>query len=219
MNNDNAKKSKRVLMIAIIGIILMVFSLIFFVIKPIVKDVYKTRDGFEEDKIKFEIIKKDAAQSNIFVELVDNLGKDQKLVENALIKKDSIVIFIQDIESIAKEIGNKVNISQISTSKSSNAVASTETEEEKKKRLEDVAKEKNKVRLSLEISGNYKRFLEFLYKLENMTYIFEIESIEISNFSGRYNNELKASEEAPVDFTIGTIVLSFTPKENNNDKK
>ncbi len=218
MNSSSVKKSKQVLVISIISIIVMVISLVLFVISPIVESVYQTKDDFEEDKMKFEIIKKDAVQSQVFVELVDNLGKDQKLVENALIKKDSIVIFIQDTEKISKEVGNSVNISQISAVKASKA-ASSETEEDKAKRLAELAKEKNKVRLSLEITGNYKQFLEFLYKLENMTYVFEIESIEVGNSSNKYISELKATEEYPVDFTIGKVTLSFTPKEISNEKK
>ncbi len=218
MNNNSVKKSKQVLVIAIFAILVMVVSLVFFVITPIIKSVYQTKDAFEEDKIKFETIKKDAIQSQVFVELVDNLGKDQKLVENALIKKDSIVVFIQDVEEISKEVGNNVSISQISSIKAQK-VASTETEEAAQERMAQLQKEKNKVRLSLEIGGSYKQFLEFLYKLESMTYIFEIESISVGNSSSKYNFEMKSTEEVPVDFTVGNIILSFTPKEENNEKQ
>lgn len=217
MNNDNVKKSKRVLMISIFAIVAMVGSLVFFVIKPIIKGVYQTKDEFEKDKLKFEVIKEDAVQSHVFVELVENLGKDQNLVENALIKKDTIVIFIQDTEKISKEVGNEVSISQLSAVKAKKA-ASSETEEARKARLEKLAKEKNRVRLSLEVSGSYKQFLEFLYKLENMTYVFEIESIDIGKASSNYSSELRTTEEAPVDFTVGNIEISFDPKNENNDK-
>jgi hypothetical protein len=218
MSDINVKKTKQFLIISIFAITIMVGSLIFFVIKPIAKSVYQIKDDFEADKLKLEIIKEDAAQSHIFVELVDNLGKDQELVENALIKKDSIIVFIQDTEKIAKEVGNEVNISQISTAKVQKAT-SNETEDAKKLRLEKEAVEKNKVSLALKISGNYKQFLEFLYKLENMTYIFEIESIEIGNSSNRYGAELKATEEAPVDFTVANVIISFTPKDSSNIRK
>lgn len=218
MNDVNVKKTKQVLVISIFAIVAMVGSLIFFVITPIVKSVYQIKDGFEEDKLKFEIIKEDAVQSHVFVELVENLGKDQELVENALIKKDSIIVFIQDTEKISKEVGNEVSISQISTAKVQKA-ASNETAEAAKLRLEKEAAEKNKVGLALKVSGNYRQFLEFLYKLENMTYIFEIESIEIGNSSNRYGAELKAAEEAPIDFTVANVIISFTPKDSSNIQK
>lgn len=218
MNDVNVKKTKQVLVISIFAIVAMVGSLIFFVITPIVKSVYQIKDGFEEDKLKFEIIKEDAVQSHVFVELVENLGKDQELVENALIKKDSIIVFIQDTEKISKEVGNEVSISQISTAKTQKA-ASNETAEAAKLRLEKEAAEKNKVGLALKVSGNYRQFLEFLYKLENMTYIFEIESIEIGNSSNRYGAELKAAEEAPIDFTVANVIISFTPKDSSNIQK
>lgn len=211
MNEESVKKSKRFLIISILILIGLVISLIFFVIKPIVKEVYQTKDVFEEDKLKFEAIKKDATKSHVFVKLVEDLGKDQALVEEALIRKSSIVVFVQDVEKITEEGGNKVFISQMAMKKASKA-SSKETVEQKAARLAKIEAEKKKVRLALEVQGTYKEFLKFLYKLENMTYVFEIESIEIGNSSNRYGSALKSVEKAPADFTIGRIELSFVPK-------
>lgn len=215
MNKDSNKKSKQILIISIIITIGVIISLIFFIIKPIVVGVYKTKDVFEEDKLKLEIIKKDAMQSHVFIELVDNLGRDQKLVENALIEKDSIVIFIQDVEKIAKEVGNEVGIAQLATVKTKKT-ASDETKQKATENSKESATEKNKVRLELEVKGNYRQFSEFLYKLENMTYVFQVEALEVTNSSDRLGSSLRATEELPIDFTTGKIVLSFIPKNSNN---
>ena len=80
-------------------------------------------------------------------------------------------------------------------------------------------KEKRKVRLALEVRGNYKQFSEFLYKLENMTYVFQIESISVGNSSDRFSSSLRATEEVPIDFTISQIILSFTPKNDSKENK
>lgn len=215
MNEKNIKKSKRFLILSILIIVGLIVSLVFFVIKPILKEVYQTKDIFEEDKLKFETIKADAVNSHVFIKLVEDLGKDQALVEKALIKKSSIVVFVQDIEKIAEESNNKVFISQLATGKVSKA-PSEETEEQKIARLAKIAAEKKKVRLALEVQGTYKEFLKFLYKLENMTYIFEVESIDIGNSSNKYESALKSTEKAPIDFTVGRIEISFTPKIEEN---
>jgi len=212
------KKSKQMLIGTIFFIVAVVFALLFFVVNPIIKDVYTTRDQFEEDKIEFKAIKKDADQSHVFVDLVENLGKDQELVENALIKKESVVLFIQDIEKISRELGNEVQIAQLPAQKAQKA-PSQETPEQKKARLALIEVEKKKVRLSLKVEGNYKNFLRFLYKLENMTYVFKVDSINIGNASDRFGDTLKSTEENPIDFTVGKIAVSFTPKTNIKNEK
>ena len=137
----------------------------FFVI-PAVKKVYATKDDFEEKKLHYENLRNDAANAKSYADLLVNINDNKDLLENALIKKGAEVSFIEKLEGVAKEVGNEIEIEHRKTTpkkiKISPKDQSIEALAEAKKQEKAEA---SKVQLMVEVRGNYRTFLEFLYKI------------------------------------------------------
>lgn len=210
MKDDKVKKAKKMISVIAFTVIAVIGLALYFFVIPAVKKVYTTKDEFEEKKLHYENLKDDAANAKIYADLLVNINDNKELLENALIKKGSEVSFIERLEAVAQEVGNEIEIEHRVTTpekiKISPEDQSAEAIEEQKKQEE---LEASRVLLMVNIKGNYRTFLEFLYKIENMPNVFRIDSIEVSKGSkaGKYFME----EEYPPDYTEGNILISFIP--------
>lgn len=206
-------KTKKIIYTSLALTMAILACLVVFVVVPMVEKAYTAKDEFEIKKLQFEAIRADANDAKRFTDLVASLGEDQELVEKAAIREDSIVGFIEEIELIAFNVGNEIEIvhkkSEI-TRRKAPSILPTDPEQEKKQKEEE-EREKNAVKLELIVMGNYKQFLGFFYKLENMTYVFNIESFKV--VKARNSRASRDMEEVPPDHTEGRIVISFIPKE------
>ena len=212
---ETSNKTKKKIYISLALMVAILACLVIFIVIPMVKKVYAAKDEFEEKKLQFEAIRQDASDAKRFTDLVASLGEDQELVEKAVISEDSIVEFIEEIESIAYDVGNKIEIThkknEVKRARVPSLLATDSDSDEEKKRKEEEEREKDTVRLELVVLGNYKQFLEFFYKLENMTYVFNVESFNVK--ATKSSKGLLETEEVPLDHTEGRMVIAFVPKK------
>jgi hypothetical protein len=210
---ETSSKTKKIVFGALALMVVVLACSIIFLVFPMVKKVYENKDGFEEKKLEFDAIRKDAAEAKKFSDLVSDLGQGQELVEKAVINEDSIVEIIREIEGISMEVGNEIEIvhKKVVSKRSAPSVLNPDPEAEKA-RKEAEQREKNTVRLEVIVHGNYKQFLAFFYKLENMTYVFNIESFKVIG-SRSSAGILSKDEDVPLDWTKGSVVVSFVPKK------
>jgi len=209
---DKVQKAKKVVSVIAISMIVVIGLAIYFFAIPAVKKVYTIKDEFEEKKLHYENLRNDAANAESYADLLVNINDNKDLLENALIKKGAEVSFIEKLEGVAQEVGNEIEIEHRKATpkkiKRSPEDQSAEAIAEAKKQEKNEA---SRVLLMVQVKGNYRTFLEFLYKLENMPYVFEIESIEISK--GSRSGKLFLSEEQTPDYTEGNILISFIPSK------
>lgn len=204
-------KTKKLIYLVLFLTIATVGLAVFFAVRPTIKKVYVVKDEFEERKLQFEITRKGAANAKSYEDLLVNIKNNEELLENALIKKGVEVEFIEKVEAIASDVGNEVEIEHVETDKkkkvvSANADQSAEAIEQRK---QEELKEQSRIGLVVTAKGNYKNFLEFLYKLENMPNVFEVDSVSVVKGSSR--GRLVVDEGEAPDYTEGSVYISFIP--------
>ena len=210
MDSEKVKKAKKTVSLIATAMVIVTGLMVYFVIIPSVKKVYGTKDEFEEKKIHYDNLKKDAANAQSYADLLVNINNNKELLENSLIEKGDEVLFIEKLEGVADDVGNEIEIEHRKPSPKQIKIApedqSAEAIEEQKRQEE---LEATRVLLLVKVKGNYRTFLEFLYKVENMPYIFEIDSIEVTK--GSRKGKLILGEERPPDYTEGEVLISFIP--------
>jgi Tfp pilus assembly protein PilO len=213
MDGDLVKKAKKIIYTTAFAMVAVIGLATYFFVIPSIKKAFETKDEFEEKKLIFEGLKDDAANSQNYDDLLENIKENQALLENALIEKGDEVIFIEKIESVAEEVGSKIEIEYLkATPKRVKIAPADQSAEALAQQKEQEKQDANRVVLMLKIDGNYRSFLEFLYKIENMPYVFRVESVEIGK--GSKSGTMKLGEESePPDFTQGNVLISFIPAE------
>lgn len=211
MESDGANKTKKLVYIALLVVVVAIGLAVFFAAIPGVEKVYTTKDEFEEQKLKHELVRKDAANAKSYADLLVNIKNNQDLLENALIKEGAEVEFIKKIENIANDVGNEVEIEhkEIEVKRVRTPTSADQSAEEIARQKKEAERAKNKIGLLVTVKGNYRNFLEFLYKLENMPNVFEIESVVVGK--GRSMGSLVLGEDKAPEYTEGSILISFNP--------
>jgi Tfp pilus assembly protein PilO len=218
---ENSSKTKQYIFIAAGVIVVVVGCAVAFINIPIIEKVFEKKDALEEKKMQFELMKKQAAQSVRYTELVESFSEDRELIEKATIKRESMVDFIEEIEKISNNVGNEIEISNTEKSKknktSNTPVASAEGDDDSAATSSASAgadDSDNTVELDIAIYGDYRQFLQFYYQLENMPYVFSIDSFEIKKMGSVGSIEgLKALDEREkLWINQGEIGISFVAR-------
>jgi len=192
-------------------VLLVILTIIYFVIRPEVNKVYSKKNSFEEQRLRLEQIKENAAKVGQYTELTEEIDKDGRFLDNILVNKDDPVRLIKVIEGVAKEELIEIKISQYTPPKKKKTPTLELSEpkpEDEKKQAEDEEDDKNKIWLRLKTKSNYKSFLNFYYRLENMGTIFFIDSVKISKTGN--TRGLRGGDETPIDQAEGDIILSVS---------
>jgi len=210
MDGDLVKKAKKIIYTTAFAMVVVIGLATYFFVIPSIKKAFENKDEFEEKKLILEGLKDDAANSQNYDDLLENIKENQALLENALIEKGDEVIFIEKIESVAEEVGSEIEIEYLkATPQRAKITPADQSAEALAQQKEQEKQNANKVVLMLKVKGNYRSFLEFLYKIENMPYIFQIESVEVGK--GSKSGSLVWDEENPPDYTQGGVLISFIP--------
>ncbi len=192
-------------------VFLIVIGMVFLFIIPQKNKIFESKKQLKLKKAEFDQLGKDASRSNYFSMMREELDARGHLFEKTIIGSDQVVEFISKIENFAGETGNEIVISHKEiTAKSKKKKAPSNSSETvgdgaEKKELENNDKKEQVVQLLLTTEGKYKNFLKFLYKLENMEYVFDINSLKVSSCSSSSLNR---------DF-----YLKDSSNSNSNDKE
>lgn len=209
MDEENKIEIKKLICIVLSVVIVAVGLTILFVILPFIEKVHMVKDDLEEEKLVFNLMKDDVTRAESYSGLLVNIKENEDLLENALIKKDEEVAFIKRIEEIARQVGGEILIEPHTVSPKKEKVSILDQSQEAiEERKQEEELKKSRVYLMINIKGNYRTFLEFMYKFENMPYVFDIKSVLVDKGGGTRGSLLNDKED-PLDHTEGHILISF----------
>lgn len=184
-------------------------GIIIFAMYPLTKKIYSSKDRLENDMLMIQSLNSDLSHREKYRQLRDSIGESKDLLERAVLKEATIVTFIEDLEKTAERTENKIIIESYKppkTKKKTNTEKEKSTTDTKKEtapvKADDASQEKTDSKANqyfqLSLQGNYPQLLNFLAKLENLGYVFKIESIDAKSKIGTNNIALKdiASMEA-----------------------
>ena len=182
-------EKKKTIFISII-LLLIIFSGIFWGIKPIVKKVYQKKDLLEEKKLTLEKDKNNFDKYTTDLYFIENQLLNVKNLENY---KNDKVALIELLEEIAQVENLKLKIESYKNPTSSKN------------------KNNSEIFLKMSLSGDYQNFLKFLYRLENFKYPVEINSLRVESFEDLKINQNKKEEInlENIPETEGEIIISF----------
>lgn len=206
-------KTKQYIYVAILVMTAFVIGVVFVGNIPLIKKVFEKKELLETKKMKLEADKADAEKSQKYSQLLESFSGEKELIEKAIIKEDSIVGFIEEIEKISSLVGSQIEISHVEGSKKQKVEVEA-GDETAVAGATPVKKEKtaNSIRIKIVLSGSYNQFLQFYYKLENMPYVFSVDSFGIKNGASRSVGYLATGDEEKKNLVTGEMEVSFFAK-------
>jgi hypothetical protein len=192
-----------------------VIGIVFFGNIPLIKKVFEKKEFLEIKKMKLGAGKDDVEKSQKYSQLLESFSGEKELIEKAIIKEDSIVSFIEELEKISSSVGSQIEISHVESSKKQQTVMIAGSEKVTQEKT-PVKKEKtaNSIAMKVVLTGNYNQFLQFYYKLENMPYVFSVDYFDIKSGVSRSTSAgyLEREQEEKKNFVTGEIAISFFAK-------
>lgn len=224
-------KTKNKKVIIVFSAVVILAGLIFFVAKPLYKKLYSAKDDLARENLILENLIEEGNKVDKYKDLEQKMRFNSQTVDEALVKKDNEIELIKKIEEIAKELDIKTEISAYAPPKKKNVineeVALDQTPVAKggaNTAVPTVASNAEPAEkasyLMVSMIGIYPQFLNFLYKMENLSLIVKIESVKIKSLSQfeleKILGEMKETEGEEVEKDIPTlksdILISYTPK-------
>jgi hypothetical protein len=182
-------EKKKTIFILIV-LLLVIFSAIFWGIKPIVKKVYQKKDLLEERKLTLEKDKNNFDKYVADLYFIENQLVNIQNLENS---KNNKVALIELLEEIAQVENLNLQI------------------ESHKNPSSPKKKNNSEIFLKMSLSGDYRNFLKFLYRLENFKYPVQINSLKVESFE-----DLKTSQNKEEEMNLenipeikGEVIISF----------
>jgi flagellar basal body-associated protein FliL len=189
MDLKSKKIKSLILLFSSIGLFALV---IFLVMVPFIKKVYKQKDLLEESKLtsqrdrqNIEKYKKDLEyfKSNAFLNEDLNVSEDNRI---KIIKGLEKIAFDQNLKQEIETYVSTINIKK-------NASA-----------------EESKTSLKIVVEGDYMDFMIFFHKLQNFKYAVSVESLTIEAFDESKIKNLKDPEELKnLPEIVGEIIVTF----------
>ena len=162
LNKFNLKNK---IITSLIGFLLIIFGLIYFIVIPTVKDIKAMGKSIEEQRVDLE---KKYIKGNSLRRLTENLKEIEpklSLLDQIFINKNRELEFITTIE-------NEANKSQVSQKINLSSPKGTENQEFQKNNLQLFTK------------GGFNRQLRYLMNLESLSYYINIKSLELTPAAG-----------------------------------
>ena len=151
------KKSILFLIISILSLLI----LIFFIIFPAMSDIKKIATDLNNQKEKLQV--KSSLGQNIDknIKELNKIKKSNKISESFILPEKDL-LFIETLE----KIGSDLNMKQTITLDESQI---------KNTKIDD------QININIKLTGDYKSFLNYLYKIETNKYYIKINSINIKS--------------------------------------
>ena len=185
---DSNKKQTLIITVSFLTAFLV---LLFLVVIPLTKKVYQQKDALEEAKLTLE---RDRKNVDKYKENLEYLRENSDLSENIRVDENNRVQFIEDIEKIAleQELELEISIHQpVSSNKQKAAVEQTF--------------------LKINLEGDYEKFMNFVYKVQNIGYFVAIKSVSVEKFD---DSKIKILKNGNVDLNNlpeieGEVIISL----------
>lgn len=156
---------KNKMLISAAGFLLVIFSLVYFLVLPTIKDIKNMSAEIEAQRLDLE---KKYIKGQSLKQLSDNLNKIEpklKLLEQIFINKNRELEFITSLEAEANknETEQKINLSSPLPAENQNF---------------------QKTDLQLFAKGGFTELLKYLADLESLNYYINVKSLELTPFAG-----------------------------------
>ncbi|MDO8668064.1 MAG: hypothetical protein Q7K35_03125 [bacterium] len=156
---------KNKIIVMIVGFVLIIFGLIYFIVVPTIEDIQTMSQKIEEQMVDLE---KKYIKGSSLRQLTENLKKiEPKLssLDQIFINKNRELEFITTIENEANnsQVSQKINLSS-------------------PKNIENQELQKNNLQLST--NGNFNNQLKYLINLESLSYYINVKSLELTPAAG-----------------------------------
>ena len=154
----------------------------FLLVKPLLIKVLNAKDELESKKLERTKMIQQAGNIMEFKQQQNDYNAYWSLIEQALISPDEEIEFIRSLEDNAKKSGVDVTIKTYTPPKkkkktAKNVANSANEEQTSSNQKKDV----KRTYLMLTLQGDYYDFSEYLYRLENMRFVFKIEALSIKS--------------------------------------
>ncbi len=177
--------------IILILLVVAVSILLFFIVSPFVKKVYQKKDSIEESKL---VLKKDQDNKERYQKDLEYFKEKSFLSEDLILTENNKIRLIENLEKVAFEQNLKFKIENYDLKSST------------KKNKET----KDKIFLKLILNGEYEKFMNFLYILQNFRYPIDLEKVAIEKFdNSKVKNNPEFSDYEKLPEIESEIIISF----------
>lgn len=153
MKNIFQKKS------LILSIIFFIFSCFIFYFLYQTINSNKVNLVLAQEKWQTEHLRRENVKS--LIDLLKKIESEKKLLETHFVKNSDIVIFLNAIEKLSKDVGAKSEIDNV-----------------------DVAKDNSSLTVEMKVEGDFETIYKLILLLENSPYNMEFISVNLQNLNG-----------------------------------
>lgn len=218
-------KEKRVIFFILGSLAVFLLCLLIFVAFPLTRKIYSSKDKLESEILMIQSLRSDLSHREKYRQLRDSIGESKDLLERAVLKEATIVTFIEDLEKTAEQTSNQIQIESYKPPKVKKKTSDDEKKDATEPKKEtasaktaDANQEKTDSKaiqyFQLTLLGNYPGLLNFLAKLENLGYVFKIDTIDSKSKVGTNNIALKdvasMNQEEPKGNVETKIIIAFS---------
>jgi Tfp pilus assembly protein PilO len=169
--------------ILILIYIVILFTLFYFVIKPMIGRIDYNANLIQEKITVQENFKRKLGMVAASKEQTEAIEKDEGKI-NVFIPRDQEIDLIEKIEKIAEETDNKISIEAVDDknidSSTKAKTVSNKVKEENKDDLKINTNNNDFIKFRITILGKYDNLVSFVKKIENMEYWSDIVSLKVS---------------------------------------
>ncbi|MFA5777044.1 MAG: hypothetical protein WC906_01215 [Parcubacteria group bacterium] len=165
-----------------VAIYFIAFGAAYFLIaRPMIGKIEDENNKIQE-KLTDQEIRKDKLSELPSIREQFDMINDQKIsdVISISLNNENIVNLIEELEKISDETGNKIKIN-LPEDKNDNKTQDKKGKGENSKTMLESLASDNYIKVSIDLSGSYSSFLEFIKKIENMKYYSDAVYFKISN--------------------------------------
>lgn len=182
---------------AIIGYILIVFLLVYFVVFSLIKKIDDVNYQIQEESMKQEIAKQHISE-------LPKIQKQYSELENSLdltrvlLDENEAVTLIERLEKTAKETENGIEIEVQSQTDQKKAPAKTKAGGEVL--LADELPSQDYLQLKIVLDGSYASIVNFIKEIENFEYYCDITEVQINRSEDTSKTRQGAESANPFSF-------------------
>jgi hypothetical protein len=151
----------------------------------------------EQARLLKDNLRKESGKIGKYKKGISFLEENKSLIDEFFVSENGDVELIKKLEKMADEVELEVEI---------------ETLDKKSSKI----KKGEGTFLKLKLTGEFKNYMKYLYKLENIDYLVNVHSVSMEKFSAESDFEKNIAEKGEV--MQGMITISFLKKKNNESE-
>lgn len=170
------KRNREYLALGVYAI--FIAGLIYFVIKPLIVQIYAGNNKIQEDSALENSKEKRLAELPNLEKQFNMVTQNEEKIKDIL-SKDQAVDLLQEIEKLAADTKNNVSI-KISDNTADNTTNKSASQKKNKNTILENLPSSSYVKLDIKLTGDYNSILVFLRKIESIEYYGDVANIALS---------------------------------------